>query len=165
MSKQFIKQGELKLIGSGYLCNSKEEPVTNSEFVSAQKNAEFVVTFVAKAKGKDFKGKEADDLNKFRNEIWDLLNGNKTKTYITTPEKPKATIGDKLKEEALAFVNFKNDSEKVEKVNKFLNKFNSIAEYEEFGLYFSQPDQPVKLNKIYTIEEIVKAVNQVIDLL
>lgn len=165
MSKQFIKQGELKLIGSGYLCNSKDEPITNGEFVSAQKNAEFVIIFAEKAKGKDFKGKEADDLNKFRNEIWDLLNGNKTKAYIIAPEKPKTTTGDKLKEEALAWIGYQGNIEKTKKVNEFLNKFNSIAEYEEFGLYFSQPDQPVKLNKIYTIEEIVKAVNQVIDLL
>jgi len=165
MSKQFIKVGELKLIGSGYLVNSKEEPVTNTEFVSAQKQAEFVVVLAEKAKGKDFKGKDADSMQALKNEVWNLLNGNKVKAYIDAPEKPKATIGDKLKAEAMDFINYDKNTEKIGKVNKFLNQFNSISEYEEFGLYFGQPDQPVKLNKIYTIAEIVKAVESVIDLL
>ncbi|MCK9429283.1 MAG: hypothetical protein M0R17_04715 [Candidatus Omnitrophica bacterium] len=163
--KQFIKQGELKLIGSGYLVNSKEEPVTNSEFVYAQKQAEFVVVLAEKAKGKDFKGKDADSMSALKDEVWNLLNGNKTRAYITAPTAPKRSTTEKLKEEALAFIGYQEDVEKTEKVNNFLNKFNSIAELEDFGLYFSQPDQPVKLNKIYTIKEIVASVTSVIDLL
>jgi len=163
--KQFIKIGELKLVGSGYLTNSKEEPVTNEAFVREQKHAEYVIVLAEKAKGKDFKGKEADSMQTLRNEVYELLNGNKVKAYIAVPEKPKATMGDKLKEEALAFIGYQTNTEKTEKVNKFLNNFNSISEYEEFGLYFSQPDQPVKLNKIYTISDIVEATKSVIDLL
>ena len=165
MNKQFIKKDELKLVGSGYLTNSKEEPVTNDAFVKAQNHAHYVVIFAEKAKGKDFKGKEADSLEAFKKEINDLLYGNKVKTYITAPTAPKQTTSDKIKEEALAWIGYQGNVEKTEKINKFLNNFNAIAEYEDFGLYFSQPDQPVKLSKIYTIEEIVNAVTSVIDLL
>jgi len=163
--KQFIKVGELKLVGSGYLTNSKEEPVTNESFVKEQKHAEFVCVLAEKAKGKDFKGKNADSMEALKHEVWHLLNGNKVKAYIDAPVKPTATIGEKLKKEAVDFINYNRDTEKIEKVNKFLNQFNSISEYEEFGLYFGQPDSPVKLNKIYTMKEIIDSTNSVIDLL
>ena len=161
--KQFIKKSELSLLNGGYVSNAKGEPVSNDLFIAAQKHAEYVVTFAEKAKSKDFKGKDADSLEDLRREVTELLNGNKTISYVAGPEKPTATLGDKLKKEAMDFINFKVGTERVNKVNAFLNNFNVIFEFEEFGLFFDQ--DIVKLNKIYTISDIVKATESVIDLL
>jgi hypothetical protein len=161
--KQFLKKGQVQLINGGYVVNEKEEPVTNQDFIKAQEHAHYVVTFAEKAKGKDFKGKEADSLAALQNEVFEALYGKKAKTYVSAPKKPVEELGDKLREEALSFINFQSDKEKIDKINIFLNKFNVIAEYEEFGLFFDQGI--VKLSKIYTVKEITKAVESVIELL
>jgi len=161
--KQFIKKDELKLIGSGYLTNSKEEPVNNNSFVKAQQHAEYIITFAEKAKGKDFKGKEANLVSALKKEVCDLLNGNKNKSYINISEEPKLVTTNKLKDEALIWIESQKNVERFEKINKFMQQFNSIEEFQTFGLFFES--DIVKLNKIYTIEEILRAVISVIDLI
>ena len=162
MRKMFIKAGELSLKNGGYLLNSKDEPVFNENFIAVQKHAEWVVTFAEKAKGKDFVGKVPDSIESVKEEVRKALSS-KGVEYVKAPKKVKQDLTEKLQEEALAFIKYQGESSKTEKINKFLQQFNIIQEFEEFGLYFEE--DICKLNKIYTIEEIVAAVTAVIDII
>jgi hypothetical protein len=163
MSKIFVKKNELMLVNGGYVVTGKNEtPVYNKQFITVQKHAEWVVTFAEKAKGKDFVGKQADSIADVVAETFKALSKSDVE-YVKAPKKVKQDLTEKLQEEALAFIEYQGESSKAEKINKFLQQFNIIQEFEEFGLYFEE--DVCKLNKIYTIEEIVKAVTEVIDLI
>ena len=95
--------------------------------------------------------------------MFDFINKTNKVIYVNTPEKPKLKLTDSLKEEALAFMKFNKEKNNVNKVNEFLEQFNLLEEAEEFGLFFE--DNIVKLNNIYTVDNIVEAVKEVIDLL
>ena len=82
--------------------------------------------------------------------------------YVTAPKGVKRELTEKLQKEALDFINNDKETLKTVKINKFLQQFNTIKEFEDFGLYFEE--DICKLNKIYTIEEIVEAVTLIIDL-
>ena len=160
--KKFLKSADLQLINGGYLSNKDGNPITNSEFVAVQKRAEYVITFAKHAKNKDFKGKKSDCLHTMVCEVNAEL-ATKTTKFVKTPEKVEKELTNKLADEALAFMKFENDTTKVEKMNSFLQEFNTIHEFEEFGLFFD--DGIVKLNKIYTMKQLVAAVEQTIDIL
>lgn len=163
MSKIFVKKEELTLVNGGYVVTGKNEtPVYNEQFITVQKHAEWVVTFAEKAKGKDFVGKVPDSIESVKEEVRKALSS-KGVEYIKAPKKVKQDLTEKLQEEALAFIKYQGESSKTEKINKFLQQFNIIQEFEEFGLYFEE--DVCKLNKIYTIEEIVAAVTAVIDII
>lgn len=163
MSKTFVKNGELSLINGGYVVfGEKQTPVFNENFIAVQKHAEWVVTFAEKAKGKDFIGKQADSIADVKAEVLKALSKSDIE-YVKAPKEVKRELTDKLQEEALAFIKFHGETTKTEKINKFLQQFNIVKEYEEFGLYFEE--DICKLNKIYTIDEIVKAVKTVIDII
>jgi hypothetical protein len=163
MSKQFIKKEGLQLLNGGYLSNKEGNPVFNQAFVDAQRNAEYVITFAAKAKGKDFVGKQADSLDALKKEVLEALGANKKTVFIKKPEAVKRPTHDKLQSEALEFIKFQEKSNDVEKINNFLQQFEVINEFEEFGLFFEE--DIVKLNKIYTMKEIIAAVTETIALL
>ncbi len=163
MSKIFVKKEELTLVNGGYVVTGKNEtPVYNEQFITVQKHAEWVVTFAEKAKGKDFVGKVPDSIESVKEEVRKALSS-KGVEYVKAPKKVKQDLTEKLQEEALAFIKYQGESSKTEKINKFLQQFNIIQEFEEFGLYFEE--DICKLNKIYTIEEIVAAVTAVIDII
>lgn len=163
MSKIFVKKEELTLVNGGYVVTGKNEtPVYNEQFITVQKHAEWVVTFAEKAKGKDFVGKVPDSIESVKEEVRKALSS-KGVEYVKAPKKVKQDLIEKLQEEALAFIKYQGESSKTEKINKFLQQFNIIQEFEEFGLYFEE--DVCKLNKIYTIEEIVAAVTAVIDII
>jgi len=159
----FLKKGEIKLINGGYLSDSKGNPVSNLDFVRAQEQAEFVVTFAEFAKGKDFKGKKADSLADLQKEVREFLYSTKPVTYIEKPKEVKRPVTESLAKEAMDFINFQEKSSVAEKVNNYMQRFNVLNDFETFGLFFDSGI--VKLNKIYTIKEIQEAVNSVIGLL
>jgi hypothetical protein len=162
MNRIFVKKGELALVNGGYMVVGEEQtPVFNQDFVAVQKHAEWVVTFAEKAKGKDFVGKAPDRIEDVRNEVRKALE-DKGVTYVQGPKSVKRELTDKLQAEALAFMKFHGETSKAVQINKFLQQFNILQEFEEFGLYFEE--DVCKLNRIYTIEEIVEAVTAVIDL-
>lgn len=163
MNKTFVKNGELALINGGYMVfGEKQTPVYNEDFYAVQKHAEWVVTFAEKAKGKDFIGKEADSIYDVKREVEKALSS-KGVEYVKSPKKVKGEITEKLQEEALAFIKFHGETSKAEKINSFLQQFNCLNEFETFGLFFTE--DIVKLNKIYTMKEVIVAVKEVIDLL
>lgn len=164
MGKQFLKNGQVTLVNGGYLVKTDENntPVFNAEFVKAQQHAEYIVTFAQLAKGKDFVGKKADSLIDLEREVGEALAAKK-KVFVTKPTAVEKTLTNQLAQEALAFINFEQNSSKVDKVNNFLQQFTVLSEFEELGLFFTE--DIVKLNRLYTMEEVVTAVTEVIDLL
>lgn len=160
--KNFLKKDQVKLVNGGYLSNLSEVPCTNPEFIEAQLHAEYIVTFANLAKGKNFKEQKADSLKDLEQEVSDFL---KTKEVefvkVTKPTKGKLT--SQLSEEALKFILDGESGDKAVKINKFLQQFVIIKDFEEFGLFFEEGI--VKLNRIYTMEEIISAVTETIDLL
>jgi len=162
MSKVFLKIDQIQLINGGYLSTKEGNPVSNEAFVIAQKHAEWVVTFAELAKGKDFTSKQADTLIALQIEVRNAL-AKKTTKFVAEPKEVTRELNSKLAKEALAFINYQEDISKVSKINQFLQQFEVINEFEEFGLFFEQ--EITKLNKIYTMDEVVKAVTSVIDLL
>lgn len=161
--KNFIKKDELQLINGGYLSNLEGNPVYNKAFVDLQKSADYIVNYAKLAKTKDFVGKKADTLASLELEVRELLSKSKAIEFVSRPETVKRPTTDKLKLEALSFMTFQENSSKVDKINKFLQQFKVLVEFEEFGLFFTE--DIVKLNKIYTLEEVVNAVTETIDLL
>lgn len=160
--RTFVKKEELQLLNGGYLSDKDNNPVYNQSFVEIQKHAEYIVAFAKLAKSKDFKGKTPYSLEQLKLDVETSLS-NKSISYISSPEPITREITDKLREEALNFISYQSNLSKVEKINKFLQQFNLLKEFEEFGLFFEQ--DIVKLNKIYTIDEITEAVSEVVDLL
>jgi len=68
-----------------------------------------------------------------------------------------------LKSEALNFIKSEESNAKVKQINNYLQQFAIIKEFEDFGLFFD--DEICKLNKIYELQEIVNAVQEVIELI
>ena len=161
--KKFLKKDQLQLINGGYLSDSDGNPVTNEAFVDCQKKAEYIMTFYEMSKGKDFKGKQADSIEDLKREVLEKLDKKNVSTFLETPEAPKRTVSDKLARESKEFMEYLESSNKVENVNKFLQDFNVLKDFEEFGLFFEEGIE--KLDKIYTVEEVTNAVKEVIDLL
>jgi hypothetical protein len=157
----FLKKGEVTLENGGYITSKDGSPVSNVEFEVAQKHAEYVVTLANLAKGKDFKGKKADDINELKAQVMKQLSEKETIEFVKGPKKVKRPTTEALKEEALAFLNFETEKDNTEKINKFLQQFSIINEFETFGLFFNPKIS--KLNKIYTMKEVVAAVSSMID--
>lgn len=160
--KQFLNRTEVNLINGGYLSNPDGKPVSNPEFEAAQRQAEYVVTFAEMAKGKTFKATAADSLEDLRAEVSRAL-AEKDVTYVTPPAKFVGETTNLLKNEALSFIKNTEEIESAAKINKFLQKFNVLNDFEAHGLFFEQG--VVKLNRIYTVEEVKTAVTSVINLL
>lgn len=159
----FVKKGEAQLLNGGYLSDKEGNPITNADFVAAQKRAEYIVTFAKHAKDKDFVGKEADCLQECKDAVREELASLNTVEFVKAPKKVAKKLSDQLADEALAFMKWEEDSTKVEKINEFLKEFTVLKDYEEYGLFFDKGI--VKLNNIYTLKDVVKAVEQTIDLL
>jgi len=160
----FVTATELELVAGGYVSikGEKINPVSNEEFETAQKQAEYIITLAEKAKGKDLVGKKADTKESIIAEV-DKALADKATVFVSKPKEVKQELTEKLKAEALAFIDFKGNSGKTEKINAFLQQFNILKEFEEFGLFFEP--KVTKLNKIYTLDEVIVAVTEVIDIL
>jgi hypothetical protein len=163
MTKQFLKANEVSLQNGGYLTGKNDIPVSNVGFVQAQERAHYVITFAKLAKGKNFKSVQADSLEDLKREVMDSINSNKAIEFVTKPELITRTVTDTLAQEAMSFMNYQKDLSKVEQVNAYLQQFKILQEFEEYGLFFDQ--EIVKLSNIYTLKEIIEAVNQTIDLI
>jgi hypothetical protein len=160
--KKFLKNAELQLVNGGYVTDKKGIPVTNEEFIKAQLAAEYIITYSEIAEKKDFVGKKADTIDSVVRETNELLYNKKIK-FVETPEEIARPVEQSLMLEALSFISFKKDVSKTDKINEFMQQFIVLKDFEEFGLFFEEGI--VKLNKIYTVQEITEAVVKSIDLL
>lgn len=159
MSNIFVKNGELKLVNGGYLVvnDEKNTPVFHQEYVALQQEAHYLVNLASKVKDVDFKGKKATTFAEVVDGVRKEM-ATKARSYVSTPTETAQPLTNQLKDEALAWLNYQTQGTKAEKVNKIMQKFNVIAEFEEFGLYFST-DKIVKLDAVYSLEQIVEAVS------
>jgi hypothetical protein len=163
MSKQFVKKDGLKLINGGYLVAKDDTPVFNEQFVRIQLRAEYVVKFAELAKGKNFTATKVDTLQDLEKEVREALNKIKPIVFVNVSAVGEMPITKALKDEALSFINFQEDTTKAEKINSFLQEFVILQEFEEFGLFFEE--NVVKLNKIYTMKDVIDAVTSVVDII
>lgn len=154
-TQMFIKNGELQLLNGGYLSDKTGNPVTNDVFYAAQKRAEYVITLLKEMEGKDFIGKKADSLEELSASVYKRLNEKEKTIFLASPEKVETPTMDLLKDEALAFLKAKERKGDISLINEFMQEFSVIKEYEEFGLFFTPGI--VKLNKIYTVKDLVEA--------
>lgn len=154
---KFLKNNELALVNGGYLTTKEgNTPVNHEEYVQLQKEAHYLVNLANTVRATDFEVKDVITFDSVVKQVTEKLNDEK-RTYVNAPEAAKTPTLDKLQKEALAWLGNKADEGKVEKLNRIMQKFNIIAEFEEFGLYFST-DKIVKLQALYTLEQIVEAV-------
>jgi len=166
MNKTFVKSADLKLINGGYMTvGESNKPVTHAKFVEVQQHAEYIVTFAKIAKGKKLVSDEVTTIEEIKRLVDAELNSSKSISFVALPTAPKQELAEKQKKETLAFANFQKESNKINKVNTFLNNngYGLLQEFEEFGLYFDEGI--TKLNRIYTLDEVKTALLEVIDLL
>jgi len=163
MSKSFLESKEVFVV-KGYLSSSKDkvQPICNYEFIDAQNSAEWAITFAAKCVGKDFKGKAPDSLEDVRSQVREELSS-KGVEYVGKPKEVKQKLTEELKNEALAWLDYKKDTSKTEKINQFMQRFNVLYKFEDVGLFFEE--DVIEIKKIYTVKEVLEAVTNVIELL
>lgn len=158
--KTFVKKEQLEIKNGGYLLFDGK-PVNNNEFVEAQKEAEYIITFTKIAKTKNFKSIKIDNIDDVKREVHQKLNEKSVK-FVEVPSIKEGKLHNSLKLEALDFIKNQNEVEKAQKINEFMQQFRILKTFEEVGLYFD--DGLVQLNNIYTVDEILKSVNEYIDL-
>lgn len=159
--KTFLTQDKVELKNGNHLFHG-ENPVTNAEFVQAQQQAEYVIKFAELAKGKSFKDVKGYSLSQLRMDVMEALS-EKDEVFVEKPTAVDQSLTKKLAEEAMNFMNFQENSNKVDQVNAFMQKFKVLRDFETVGLFFDQGI--VKLNKIYTVKEVLDAVNSCTELL
>lgn len=156
MSKEFLKLGQLELNPAGYLVSKEsKKPVNHTVFVEQQRNAEYIVKLAAAIKDKNFTAGKVDDLDAIKREVRASMN-NGTKKYVSAPEKPTSKINEELVKFALDFNAYEDTKLQTEKINTFMNQFNSIDDVEQVGDYFSE--ETVKLSALYDVNTILDAV-------
>jgi predicted PolB exonuclease-like 3'-5' exonuclease len=153
----FLKSSDLSLNPAGYLVATTEnKPVTHVAFVEQQKRAHYVVSLSAAIKDKNFKPCKVDDLDAIAKQVQADIDATSVLNYVTAPVKPTSAVNDELIKFALDFAAYDDVKAQTDKINAFMQTFNSIRSVEEVGDYFQEG--LVKLNKIYTIAEILEAV-------
>ena len=152
---KFLTKAELELKNGGYLTSKDGDAVTHPEFVTLQREAHYLVNLANTVRATNFEVKEAITFDQVVAQVKAKLNDEK-RVYVKSPKEIKRTTTDKLAEEALAWVGFQKDKTVAEKLNNTLQRFNVIAEFEDYGLFFSQGI--VKLKELYSLEQIVEAV-------
>ena len=154
---QFLKLNEISLNPAGYLVSTEtNKPVNHKEFAEQQKRAHYVCSLAIAIKDKNFKPCKVDNLDEIARKVQADIDSTDVTNYVTAPEKPTSKVQEELVQFALDFASYGDKKEQTDKINTFMQTFNAINGVESVGDYFSEG--LVKLNKIYTIEEILAAV-------
>tara|TARA_R110000851_G_scaffold305835_1_gene463985 strand:- start:2603 stop:3100 length:498 start_codon:yes stop_codon:yes gene_type:complete len=159
MSKLFKKAGEVELINGGYVSDAEGKPVTNVAFIDAQVRAHRLVTIAAAMEGKNFVANKVDSIDALVRGVDAKLNATTVQTFVEVPsiKKGKITLG--LEKEALSFMQADEEAQDANRINKNMQEFCVISEFENHGLFFKAGVS--KLEKIYSIEEILVAAETV----
>lgn len=161
---EFLTLNDLELNKAKYLISkTSKKPVTNVGFIAAQQAADYTVRLAEAIKGKKFTSDKLDDLNAIKAEVRAAIAAKAVKEHVTAPTKPVSKVNDEMVQFALDFVNFKTEESKVAKLNEIMAEFDAIDDVENNGDYFSEG--LVKLNKIYTISEVLTAVKATAEVL
>jgi len=154
---EFLTSKDLSLNAANYLISSSsKKPVAHLEFVKQQQAAEYLVKLAEAIKDKTFTASKVDSLAAIKAEVLRSINEANVVQYATAPAEPTSALLDELVKYATDFDSYHDTKVSVSKINEFMNQFNKINDVEQVGDYFFEG--LVKLNKIYTIEEILAAV-------
>ena len=154
---EFLTSKDLSLNAANYLISSSsKKPVAHLEFVRQQQAAEYLVKLAEAIKDKTFTASKVDNLAAIKAEVLRSIKEVTVVQYATAPTEPTSALLDELVKYAEDFDSYHDTKVSVSKINEFMNQFNKINDVEQVGDYFSEG--LVKLNKIYTIEEILAAV-------
>lgn len=154
---QFLKLSEVSLNPAGYLVATEtNKPVNHKEFAEQQKRAHYVCSLAIAIKDKNFKPCKVDNLDEIAKQVQADIDAKDVTNYVAAPEKPTSKVQEELVQFALDFALYGDKKEQTDKINTFMQTFNAINNTEQFGEYFSEG--LVKLNKIYSISEILEAV-------
>lgn len=151
---QFLTANQVSLINGGYLSNSKtKEPIHNYDFCNAQRKAAFLDKLSKEVEGKSFETVKGECFSQIFEKALTDFNASKQVTYVATPAEPDQKLTIDLRNEALAWIGHQEDKGKTERINQRMQEFNPLVDFEKHGLFFDQGI--IKLDKIYTVEEIV----------
>lgn len=154
---EFLKSTQLELNPANYLVSKTTgKPVNHAEFVAAQKRAEYVIKLSEAIKDKNFTANKVDSLSAIMLEVSRSLAAANKVAYVAEPTKPTSAVKDELVKFALDFDKYEDEKITATKVNEFMNEFNAINDVEKVGDYFTEG--VVKLNKIYTVADVLAAV-------
>lgn len=155
----FLKSDSLGLQNGGYLIGAGK-PVTNKKFVEEQEKAHKAIVLASVLKTKNFKEVRPDSFVDALRETEQLLETSQLRTY-----QDKSTVNtpmmSELKREALAWLQNEGKANNTDKLNSVMQQFNTIADFEEFGLYFEEG--VTKLHNIYTIDQILEAYKLIVE--
>ena len=154
---QFLKSNEIQLV-KGYLVNKEEVPVFNQTFARLQIDAEEVIELVKELKGKDLSGRPETSISKVLSDVRNKIEKRTTRDYRTSVESPISPVTDSLKNEALEWIGHQHKVEAQDYINKDMQHFNYLVQFEEIGLHFDPGT--IRLNKLYTIKEILEAITE-----
>lgn len=157
---KFLKKSEITLVNGGYLSASKDDsPVSHNGFVQAQNKAHYLVTLAANLAGKNFKAIKVDNFQDVVEQTVKAIDAANTVKYAADPTAPATPLKDQLAGEAMAWINFDKSTSVANQINKAMQEFNILKDFEDNGLFFD--DGIVRLNRIYTIAEIQAAVEAI----
>lgn len=161
---EFLKLNDLELNPAKYLIAKKsQKPVTHAAFVAQQQSAHYIVSLASAIKGKTFKADKLDSLDAIKAEVRAAIDAKNTREYVAAPTKPVSKVNDEMVQFALDYAKFKTDESKAKELNKIMAEFDAIDGVESVGDYFSEG--LVKLNKIYSTDEILAAVKATAEVL
>lgn len=159
---EFLESKNLELNKAGYLISkTSSKPVNHEAFVKQQKAAEFTIKLADAIKDKTFTVAKVDNLDSIKSEVLAAINAKSVKEFISTPSKPTSKANEELVKYALDFVKYEENKGDADKINSIMAEFDVIDAIETVGDYFSEG--LVKLNKIYTIKEVLAAVKVTVE--
>jgi hypothetical protein len=160
---EFLTLKQVELNKANYLVSKEsKKPVNHAAFVEQQNKAHYIILLAEAIKGKTFKVGKLDNLDAIKAAVKASMT-NDTRSYVEAPKQPQSKVNDEMVEFALNFAKFEDEKDKVAQVNEFMQQFNAVQDVQEVGDYFSEG--VVKVAKLYTIEQILAAVQTNIDVL
>jgi hypothetical protein len=160
----FLKSNEVSLLPNGQIVNTETQtPILNYEFISIQLNAERIVLFAQVAKGKNFSPVKVYSKKEILDEI-EILSKAPEVQYVVPPQPLKQPLQEALLKDGMDFVKYHVDLERSKAINEYMKQFEVLSDFENYGLFFVE-GHSIKINKIYTIKEVLEAVTQVIDII
>lgn len=158
---KLFKKDSVKLLPGGYLVDAvTEQPVTHTEFVAAQRKAHYFVELAKVLKTKSFVTTSADSLDEVLSDFDSNWLTKPEIKFVATKSVSQGELTTKLQKEALNFIQGQVENATNNNLNKFMQKFEVIYNFENVGLYFD--NGVTQLSKLYTIDEIMQHVKPVI---
>lgn len=155
MKNNFLTASQLVLNKAGYLTDGTN-PVTHPVWVEQQQKAHYIVSLAKALEGKTFKAAKLDDLEAIKASVRKTIAEAAIVEFVASPSKPVSAVNEEMVKYALDFANFEKEKSNVAQINEFMQQFNQIYAVEQTGDYFFEG--LVKLQKIYTVNEILEAV-------